>query len=216
MKTLLIDFDGTIADSVPVYADFMLRILRENGIDYKGDIVKDITPLGYSGTARYFISLGVKRTVKELLEIMDGYAIDAYSNRVQAKPGAIEVLKRMKNDGYSLNILTGSPRQLVEPCLKRLGIYDLFDVIRSTEDMKLPKSDPEIFLKAAELTGEKPENILTIDDNLNALKTAKAAGYITCGVYDIASADSNAEIRAEADYYVDLLGDLYDILPLIK
>ena len=60
MKTYLFDFDGTLVDSMPDYCAAMLRILDENGVSYEPDIVKGITPLGVSGTADHFISMGVK------------------------------------------------------------------------------------------------------------------------------------------------------------
>ena len=55
MKTYLFDFDGTLVDSMPVYASLMIRILDENNVSYGDDIVKIITPLGFRGTAKYFV-----------------------------------------------------------------------------------------------------------------------------------------------------------------
>lgn len=52
--TYLFDFDGTLVDSMPSFISVMLRILDENDIEYKNDIIKIITPLGYAGTACIF------------------------------------------------------------------------------------------------------------------------------------------------------------------
>ena len=52
--TYLFDFDGTLVDSMPVYIDTMLQILKDYDIDYPADIVKIITPLGMKGTADYY------------------------------------------------------------------------------------------------------------------------------------------------------------------
>ena len=68
MKTYLFDFDGTLVDSMPTYVSTMLRILDENNIPYDNSIVKIITPLGLVGTAKYYISLGVNKTVEEITE----------------------------------------------------------------------------------------------------------------------------------------------------
>ena len=68
MNTYLFDFDGTLVDSMPTYVASMLRILDENGIPYEKDIVKIITPLGVKGTAEYFIELGVKKSLFEIVE----------------------------------------------------------------------------------------------------------------------------------------------------
>ena len=62
METFLFDFDGTLVDSMPTFASVMIRILDENKISYKSDIVKTITPLGLIGTAEYYISLGIDKT----------------------------------------------------------------------------------------------------------------------------------------------------------
>ena len=55
VNTYLFDFDGTLVDSMPTYISAMLRILDDHGIPYEKDIVKIITPLGFIGTAEYFI-----------------------------------------------------------------------------------------------------------------------------------------------------------------
>ena len=60
--TYLFDFDGTLVDSMPTFVSVMLRILDENAISYSDDIVKIITPLGYKGTAEYFINLGLDKS----------------------------------------------------------------------------------------------------------------------------------------------------------
>ena len=68
-KTDLFDFDGTLVDSMPTFKKVMLRILDENNISYGDDIVKIITPLGLKGTAEYFISLGLNKSVEEIRDI---------------------------------------------------------------------------------------------------------------------------------------------------
>lgn len=76
MKTYLFDFDGTLVDSMPSYANMMKRILDENNISYGEDLIKIITPLGFMGTAKYFIQeLGVKMSIEELAQKMGEGAI---------------------------------------------------------------------------------------------------------------------------------------------
>lgn len=53
--TYIFDFDGTLVDSMPVFAQTMLQIVEENHLDCPDDIIKIITPLGYEGTAEYLI-----------------------------------------------------------------------------------------------------------------------------------------------------------------
>jgi len=212
MKTYLFDFDGTLVDSMPTYVAMMLRILDENNIPYGDDIVKIITPLGYAGTADYFIQLGMPLSKEEIMALMHKYALDAYANHIPAKSHVESALKQMKTRGDSLNVLTASPHPMLDPCLKRLGLFDLFDNVWSCDDFNTTKSDPEIYKMAAERLGEKVEDIMFLDDNYNADKTAKSAGMIVCGVYDESSKDYVDDMKSITDYYIYDFSELPDLM----
>jgi FMN phosphatase YigB (HAD superfamily) len=55
---------------------------------------------------------------------------------------------------------------------------------------------------AAARIGKPVQEILFLDDNYNADRTAKEAGMQVCGVYDESSAEFEREIRAVADRYI--------------
>lgn len=202
MKTYLFDFDGTLVDSMPTYVSVMLRILDENGVKYGNDIVKIITPLGFIDTAKYYIELGVKLPQEEILRQMSGYALEEYTYRVPAKENVIEVLRALKARGDDLNVLTASPHETLDPCLKRLGIYDLFTNVWSCNDFGTNKADPEIYRMAADRIGKRVDEIIFLDDNYNADKTAKEAGMQVIGVYDESSKDYVDEIKGVTDGYI--------------
>ena len=96
MSCYLFDFDGTLVDSMPTFGGMMLRILDECGAEYPSNIIKTITPLGFAGTARYFIGMGVKKSEAELLSLMYKYAYDAYSNTI-ASSGVLPVRSPIPN-----------------------------------------------------------------------------------------------------------------------
>lgn len=212
MNTYLFDFDGTLVDSMPTFVSMMLRILDENHIQYGDDIVKIITPLGYAGTADYFIQLGMPLSKEEIMALMHKYALDAYVNEIPAKSNVVAALKEMKARGDSLNVLTASPHPMLDPCLKRLGIYDLFDYVWSCDDFNTTKSNPEIYKLAAEKIGKPVDEIMFLDDNYNADKTAKSAGMLVCGVYDDSSKDYVEEMKTVTDYYIFDFSELPGLL----
>ena len=210
-NTYLFDFDGTLVDSMPSFISVMLRILDENGIKYENDIIKIITPLGYAGTAHYFKKLGISMSVNELLDLMNKYAYNEYAYNIQAKTNVISVLKSLKDSGASLNVLTASPHTVLDMCLKRIGIYDLFNNVWSCDDFLTTKADPQIYVKAAEKLGKSVEEVLFLDDNYNADKTAKNAGMKVCGVFDESSADYVQEIKTVADHYIYDFSELLEL-----
>lgn len=203
MNTFLFDFDGTLVDSMPTFISAMLRILDENGISYGDDIIKTITPLGINGTAEYYIStLGINRSKEEIIDLMKKYMIDAYFYTIPAKENVISVLTELKKRGDSLNVLTASPHITLDACLKRLGIYDIFDNVWSCEDFNTTKADPNIYVMAAKRLNKNVEDVWFLDDNLGADTTAKAAGMKVCGVYDDSSKEYQYQIKTVTDGYI--------------
>ena len=203
MNTYLFDFDGTLVDSMPIYAGMMLGILRENNVAHAPDIIKITTPLGYPKTAELFASMGLDKPVGEILAIMNARAVAAYTHDVPAKEHVIEALRRLKARGDDLNVLTASPHAMLDPCLKRLGIWDLFTNIWSCDDFGTTKADPNIYHMAAEKIGRPVGEIWFLDDNLGADTTAKTAGMRVCGVYDESSAEYTQELKTVCDAYIE-------------
>lgn len=212
IKTFLFDFDGTLVDSMPYFSAAMLRILDENNISYGSDIIKIITPLGFLGTAEYFRELGVEKSVEEIGILMRDYLYEEYSKNVPAKKNVISMLKKLKDNGFSLNVLTASPHLTLDVCLKRLEMWDLFDNIWSCDDFNTSKSDPEIYKSAAKKLNVPVYEVLFFDDNINADKTAKTAGMKTCGVYDKSSEEYIDDIKSVTDYYINDFSEIDNIL----
>ena len=208
----LFDFDGTLVDSMPTFVSAMLRILDENHIPYEDGIIKIITPLGLNGTAEYYTEqLGVNMSKEQLMSIMKEYMLNAYFYTIPAKPNVISTLRELKNRGASLNVLTASPHITLDACLKRLGMWELFDNVWSCDDFNTTKADPQIYVRAAEKMNTPVENVLFLDDNLNADLTAKSAGMQVCGVYDESSKDYVEQMKTANDYYIYNFQELLDI-----
>lgn len=204
----LFDFDGTLVNSMPTYAALMLRILDDYGMAYPDDIIKTITPLGFSGTADYYVKMGVPASKEEIMAKMGEYALDAYLYRIEAKETVTDTLRELKRRGASLNVLTASPHATLDPCLKRIGIYDLFENVWSCDDFKTTKSDPDIYREAAKKLGTTVDGVIFIDDNYNADKTAKEAGMTVYGIFDKSSEEYEDAIRSVTDRYLYTLDEL--------
>lgn len=203
MSIYIFDFDGTLVDSMRQWGEKMTNVLDTHGISYPSDIIKTITPLGDRGTAEYFIkNLGLDMTVNEILELMDSCALKVYADEIPAKEGVSETLSTLKARGHSLNVLTASPHRMLDVCLKRIGIFSLFDNVWSCDDFNATKSDPNIYKEAAKLLGTVPPDCIFADDNINACRTAKLTGMKVIGVFDESSADCVPEMKQLCDRYI--------------
>ena len=206
-KYCIFDLDGTLVDSMGEWGKTMTDILDEEGISYPPDIVKILTPIGNVGSAKLFKEMGVKGTQEEIVARMQSYAYEAYSKRIVTKKGVKEFLLKLKRDGHILAVLTASPHITVDVCLKRNGVYDLFEKVFTVDDFKLTKSQPEIYRKAAQALGADISEITFFDDNLTALLTAKSAGLECVGVFDASSEADTARIKEECAMYLESFED---------
>ncbi len=213
MKVLLFDFDGTLVDSMPTYGRLMLEVVVENNIEGDPqDILRTVTPLGLKDAIRYFISLGAKQTEDELYARITRDALEEYKSTIPAKSNVVNVLRTLKEKGFCLNVLTASPHSTLDPCLKRLDIFDWFENVWSCEDFNTNKANPEIYKMAAEKIGTDVSNILFLDDNIHAVSAAKKAGASALGVYDTTSAETADAMKAVADGYITDFSELIEFL----
>ncbi len=213
MKKLIFDFDGTLVDSMPCWGQTMLSILESRGIPVPEGLLQIITPLGYGGTAEYFIrNFGMKESKEQLIAEMNERAYEGYATQIPAKQTVADTLQLLKSGGYSLNVLTASPHRTLDVCLTRLGLWELFDNVWSCDDFAATKADPKIYAMAASRLNTTVENCVFLDDNQNALRTAKTAGMPVVGVYDATSAGEIAEITHLCGSYIHRFAELPAIL----
>ena len=210
MATYLFDFDGTLVDSMPTFVGAFFTLMEKHGIPHDGNTVKTITPLGYSGTADYLISLGMPLTKEEILREVNAFATDAYHNKIVCKAHVKETLEALRARGDDLHVLTASPHSVLDACLMRNGIYDLFTNVWSCDDFATTKADPNIYRMAAERIGKPAKDVIFLDDNYDADKTAKSAGMTVYGVFDESSRDYADDIRGICDRYITDFSELLE------
>lgn len=202
MKHYLFDFDGVLADSMPVWLGIHMGNLRDAGIPIPDDFVQTITPLGNTHGLAYLLSLGLPMSAEEYIQTAGRQQLHAYKTDVQPKPFVAEGLRRLKAQGIALHVLTANDHTCVENCLARWQILDLFDHIFTIDDFGLTKNDTTLFQQVAARLGAETSECTMLDDNLRAITTAKEAGMHTVGVYDEASRNTEAAMRQIAEKYI--------------
>lgn len=213
-RYFIFDFDGTLVDSMPTFANSVLTILDNYGVKYPSDIIKTVTPLGIIDTAKYCIStFNMPITTEEFIGDMMRLATDAYRYEIPLKEGVSDTLRALREKGVSLNILTASPHETLDPCLKRLSAYDLFDNVWSCNDFNTNKSNPKIYQMAADALGTIVENVTFFDDNIEACRSARSAGCTVVGVYDPSGEGFATDMKRELDGYIFCFSEILS-LPL--
>ena len=199
----LFDMDGTLIDSMPTFSGAIIKFLDEVGASYPEDVIKTVTPLGFAGTVKYFREkLKLELTDEFIMKSLGENMLAGYLYTIPSKPFVKEKLTELKAAGHTLAVLTASPHLTLDPCLARLGLDKLFDAIWSSDDFGKSKSDPSIYLDALDRLGVAPSECIFVDDNVGAVKAAKAAGLHSYGIYDPSSEEYKEEMRKEAEKYI--------------
>ena len=209
-EIFVFDLDGTLVDSMPYFTKGMLSIADDAGIKYDENLIKILTPLGYTRGAEYYVDvLGVSGTAEEIYEKIQSRLVYEYSNNIVTKPYVKEYLKSLSERGARMFVLTASPHSVTDICLKKNGVFDLFERVWSVDDFSLSKSDTRIFFEVASTIGCEPQDVHYFDDSLIALENARKAGFITYGVYDAQTAEEISRMKNElSDVLVMSFGDV--------
>lgn len=91
-------------------------------------------------------------------------------------PGVVDLLDEAIAEGIPCVVASSSPRSWVEGHLDRLGLLDRFAATRCLDDVAAPKPAPDLFLLAASSVDVGPDRALVLEDSLNGLRAAQAAG----------------------------------------
>ncbi len=185
----IFDMDGTLIDSMPYWRRLAHEYLNGKGIhSIPEDILEQIKPMTMIQSATLFIEyFALDMTPEALVDEMHQMMDDYYRNCIPLKPGVAEYLKGLHAQGVHLCVASATVLHLMEECLARLGVERYFEFLLSCETKGVGKSQPDIYLEAAERFGAPPEDIAVYEDALYAAKTAKDAGFYLVGVYDDSS-----------------------------
>ena len=199
----IFDFDGTLVDSMPTWSGVHVNALKSAGIPVPDDFVQTITPLGNYRASQYTISLGLDISLESYLDFVSKTLYEAYTTRIELRSGVKEKLSELKAAGHSLNVLTASPHHYLDPCLRRHGIFDLFDNVWTIDDFGYTKAQTIIYTEAARRLDASIDRCVFVDDNATAVETAKKAGMYTVGIFDETSKDFAPQLKAVSDLYIE-------------
>ena len=212
IKGAIFDFDGTLFDSMHIWATVSSDYIRSKGIEPEPDIDEKYKKLTLDQAAVYFReSYGLPVTAEEIKEGVYETIGPKYFNEVMPKPGIPELLRAMKKAGIPAAVATVTDEYLIDAALKRCGLRDLFSGVFSCQTLGLSKSDPRIFDTARASLGTERRDTAVIEDSLFAATTARAAGYIIVGVWDRFEKPTR-ELEKMADIYVKDTRDLAGII----
>ena len=202
IKGAIFDVDGTLLDSMEIWEDVGVRYLNSIGIEAEPDLGTVLFTMSIQEGAayvkeHYHLSQEPEEIVQGVLDIISNY----YKKTALLKSGAKELLEKLDKHNIPMTVASSNNKKEIEMAFERLGIAKYFDRIFTCEEVGAGKTKPDIYLRAAEYLGTRPEETVVFEDVIHAIRTAKQAGFQVVGIYDETSKDDQEEVRREADWY---------------
>lgn len=180
---VIFDCDGTLVHSMPLHFEAWCEALSMHGAAniFKEDV---------------FYAMGGRPTKDIVVEINDEYGLKldpekvAFSKREAflRKLGQLELIDEVAAFAESLRgklpmaIATGGTRLVIEKTLQAVGVSDLFEEVITADDVPNGKPAPDIFLKAAQMLGVRPERCLVLEDAPAGVMAGQLAGMTVISI----------------------------------
>jgi HAD superfamily hydrolase (TIGR01509 family) len=178
VRAVVFDLDGLLIDTERVFTAAARRLLARRGLELEDAFMVSI--MGVPGR----VALPRFRDRYQLPDALDALA-DEYKRDFFAAlrggsaplmPGAVELLDRLERRGVPKAIATSSSREYVDTVFGPHGLLGRFAFVLTCDDVTHGKPHPEVYQRAAERFGLAPAAVLVLEDSVNGLRAAKAAG----------------------------------------
>ena len=212
MKLIILDFDGTLADTRGLIVMTMQQTIQVLGLDSRTD-----------DQCAAMIGLPLKEAFTTLIPMPDEMGdrcAETYRRifnennaeyTVPAFPNVMETLRMLSDKGYLLSIASSRSHRSLMEFIENMGLQEVLTYVLGADDVVQAKPHPEPVLKTLEKFGCRVDEALVVGDAVYDIEMGRRAGVKTCGVtYGNGTREELAD--AGADYLIDNFGELLSIL----
>lgn len=183
MIALLFDMDGVVVNSNPVHCEAWLRYNRRFGIETtpemlhrmygkrNDEIIRDYFGEQLSDAEVFAHGAAKERLYREMV----GEQVEE-----SLVPGIREFLSRYRQ--YPAAVATNAEPANVRFILDAAHLGQFFRAVVDGHQVSKPKPAPDIYLRAAEILGAKPEDCVVFEDSYTGVQAGLAAGMQVVGL----------------------------------
>jgi len=206
IKAVIFDMDGVMIDSEPLWEKTERILLARRGIDYSPEYRDEIVGLNQNDSGRLLIdTFNLDETVIDIINERVDILTSIYEEELELVPQLLPLLDDLRRENYPLAVASSSPLRVVNFVLEMFSLHEYFLEVVSGDCADNGKPHPDIYLQTAGRLGVKPQECAAIEDSINGVKSAKAAGMFCIAIPD---KRLSPEKFKEADMIMESLDEL--------
>ena len=186
LKAVLFDMDGVLFNSMPYHADAWHKVMERRGLHLSREEAYMHEGRTGGGTIDLLAQRdwGRRATEEEKQTIYKAKS-DVFSRCPEAPrmPGAYELLKKVKADGFTPMVVTGSGQvSLIDRLNHNFPSVFRRDLMVTSFDVKYGKPNPEPYLMGLQKAGIQPWEGLVVENAPLGVQAGVSAGIFTIAV----------------------------------
>ena len=188
---VIFDMDGVIFDSERATLLCWLELSKEKNFENIYEVFLKCTGTTMEKTKSIVLeAYGEDFPYDEYASLASKMYHERYDGgKLPVKKGVKDILEYLKENNKKIALASSSRKETVEKELRDAGIYSFFDEIVTGDMVNRSKPEPDIFLKACEAVGVKPDRAYAIEDSYNGIRAAFRGGLKPIMVPDLLEAD---------------------------
>ena len=183
LDAVVFDMDGVLIDTEPVWRQVEISVFASLGVRVTEEECRETMGLRIDEVVqlRYAEQPWTGASAEQVGErILDGVVAHVRAHGV-AMDGVAEAFAAVRGAGLACAVASSSPRRLISAVLERLGLATRVDVVCSADEEVHGKPAPDVYRSSARLLGVDPAACLAVEDSVNGVLSALAAG-MRCAV----------------------------------
>ncbi len=183
-KAVLFDMDGVIVDTEPLHRSAYFKMFDAVNIKVPDTLYESFTGQSTQNICQQIVEhFELPLCAETLMSLKRDYFKDLFENDTSLKllDGVHDLIKDYHANGLTLVLASSASMENIDRIFERFNLNQYFKAKISGADLKKSKPNPEIFVRASELSEEKPEHCFVIEDSTNGIAAANAANIYCVG-----------------------------------
>lgn len=211
ISAVVLDMDGTLHDTEAAYHAALKTAVEAVGFAITDAFCHSLIGIpGPESDEMLRAHLGPGFPFAEYDRLYEKHVELSLTQEIPLKTGARELLQALAQREMKAAVATSASRRAAERHLTRSGLRAQLRIVVTRDDVARGKPHPDLFLHAAKLLEVPPEECLAVEDSLNGIRAAHAAGMMPVMVPDLLV--PTQEIRAMC---LCIAADLHEVKALI-